>query len=191
MIEIYWLLFYTFFKVGLFTIGGGYAMIPLIRQEVVNHGWITSEQLTDFIAVAESTPGPFAVNTATFVGVEVGGFLGGFFATLGVVLPSFFIILIVATLFKTFADNRFVKAGMKGLRPIVLGLLSGSVILLAYPVLSRKTELPTGIYLLFSGVILIFVGLVSWKRNVHPALLILLSAILGVLFFGVIGQKLI
>ena len=115
---IFWQLFITFFQIGLFTIGGGYAMIPMIEEEVVRQGWLTHTQLVDFIAVAESTPGPFAVNTATYVGITTGmraggnlfwGLLGSFLATLGVVLPSFLIILIIAKFFASFQDNRFVK----------------------------------------------------------------------------------
>ena len=90
---IYFDLFFTFLKIGLFTIGGGYAMLPMIREEVSSHGWLSQSELIDFIAVSESTPGPFAVNIATFVGTRTGGIFGGLCATLGVVLPSFVIIL--------------------------------------------------------------------------------------------------
>ena len=93
---IYLELFLTFFMIGLFTFGGGYAMLPLIQEQVIGKGWMTSEQIVDFIAVSESTPGPFAVNRATFIGTQMGGVLGAVCATLGVVLPSFIIILIVA-----------------------------------------------------------------------------------------------
>ena len=96
---ILWLLFYNFFKIGLFTIGGGYAMIPMITEVVVEHGWLDVETVVDFIAVAESTPGPFAINIATFVGNHMGGLPGGILATLGVVLPSFLIILLIAKWF--------------------------------------------------------------------------------------------
>jgi chromate transporter len=93
---ILWELFITFFKIGAFTFGGGYAMIPLIQSEVVSNGWLTEAQITDFIAVSESTPGPLAVNMSTYVGAEIAGFAGALCATLGVVMPSFIIILIVA-----------------------------------------------------------------------------------------------
>ena len=96
---IYLELFYIFLKIGAFTFGGGYAMLPLIQDEVIAHNWIDSQSLIDFIAVSESTPGPFAVNIATYVGAEVGGIFGSFCATLGVILPSFIIILIVAKCF--------------------------------------------------------------------------------------------
>lgn len=89
-------LFLTFFKIGAFTFGGGYAMLPLIQSEVISNGWLDKEAILDFVAVAESTPGPFAINIATYIGSEMGGLFGAFCATLGVVLPSFVIILIVA-----------------------------------------------------------------------------------------------
>ena len=99
---IYLLLFFTFLKIGAFTFGGGYAMLPLVQGEVASHGWMTAEELVNFIAVSESTPGPFAVNVSTYVGAETGGLPGAFCATLGVVLPSFVIILIVAKCFERF-----------------------------------------------------------------------------------------
>ena len=95
-------LFLTFFKIGMFTIGGGYAMLPLIQADVIAHGWMPEEQIVNFIAVSESTPGPFAINISTYVGSQVGGILGAVCATLGVVLPSFIIILIVARIFEKF-----------------------------------------------------------------------------------------
>ena len=103
---IYLELFYIFLKIGAFTFGGGYAMLPLIQDEVIAHNWIDSQSLIDFIAVSESTPGPFAVNIATYVGAEVGGIFGSFCATLGVILPSFIIILIVAKCFIQFQKSK-------------------------------------------------------------------------------------
>lgn len=104
-------LFITFFKIGLFTFGGGYAMIPMITDEVVAKGWATAQMLTDFIAIAESTPGTFAINTATFIGMEQMGVIGAIFATLGVIMPSFIIILIIAKFLaaspKTNTSRRF------------------------------------------------------------------------------------
>ena len=97
-------LFFIFFKIGLFTFGGGYAMIPLIRQEMVNGGFLTIDQVNQFIGIAESTPGPFAVNMATFAGFHTYGIWGSVFATLGVVLPSFIIILLIA-----YFSDKFVK----------------------------------------------------------------------------------
>ena len=114
---IYLELFYIFLKIGAFTFGGGYAMLPLIQDEVIAHNWIDSQSLIDFIAVSESTPGPFAVNIATYVGAEVGGIFGSFCATLGVILPSFIIILIVAKCFIQFQKSIVIKGCMSGLKP--------------------------------------------------------------------------
>lgn len=117
---IYLELFWTFFKIGAFTFGGGYAMLPLIQAEVESHGWMASADLVNFVAVSESTPGPFAVNISTYVGTELAGIPGGIFATLGVVLPSFLIILLVARCFEAFRNSRIVSGCMAGLKPAVI-----------------------------------------------------------------------
>ena len=117
-------LFLTFFKIGAFTFGGGYAMIPLIQREIVEkHGWITDDDILDIFAIAESTPGPIAINAATFVGWRVAGFFGAALATFGVVLPSFVIILLISFLLTTFADIAAVQYALFGIRAGVLALL--------------------------------------------------------------------
>ena len=103
-------------------------MIPMIQAEVVSHGWMTQQELVNFVAVSESTPGPFAVNVSTYVGAEAGGFLGAICATLGVVLPSFLVILAVAKCFLRFRSSRLVSAAMDGLHPAVVGLISAAAI---------------------------------------------------------------
>ena len=120
-------LFLTFLKLGAFTFGGGAAMMPFIQQEAVDKWGFTSEQIIDFIAVSESTPGPFAVNIATYVGAEKAGFFGSFFATLGLVLPSFIIILIIAKCYEKFKTNRLVAGAMTGLRPASVGLIAAAL----------------------------------------------------------------
>ena len=102
---IYWYLFIEFLKIGLFTFGGGYAMLPLIKEVVLKYSWLTEEQFFDFIGVCESTPGPVAINMATYIGSMQGGFLGSLIATFAVVLPSFTIILLVASILKKFINN--------------------------------------------------------------------------------------
>ena len=119
---------WTFLKIGTFTFGGGYAMIPLIQQEVVKNAWISPADVIDFIGVAESTPGPFAVNISTFIGMETGGLLGAFIATLGVILPSFLIILLIAKFFLNFQENFYVKSALTGLRPTVIGLIASAAV---------------------------------------------------------------
>ncbi len=117
-------LFYTFFKIGAFTFGGGYAMIPLITKEVVdNKKWITNEDILDVIAIAESTPGPIAINSATFIGCKIAGVLGSVFATLGVVLPSFVIITIISFVLGQFENLPAVKFAFAGIRAGVLALI--------------------------------------------------------------------
>lgn len=119
-----WLLFCTFFKIGGFTFGGGYAMIPLIQKETVeNKGWITDEDILEIIAIAESTPGPVAINSATFVGYRTAGFWGAFAATLGVVLPSFVIILAISYVLREFQQLKAVQYAFNGIRAGVLALL--------------------------------------------------------------------
>ena len=123
---IYLDLFLTFFKIGLFTFGGGYAMIPMIRQDVVTvKGWLTESQINEFIGISESTPGPFAVNIATFVGMNEASVGGAICATLGVVLPSFIIIYIIAKVFSRMQKkgNRLLDATLTSVRPIVVGLI--------------------------------------------------------------------
>lgn len=117
-------LFITFLKIGAFTFGGGYAMIPIIQKEVVEKNkWVTDDDILEIIAIAESTPGPIAINSATFIGYRTCGFWGSFFATLGVVIPSFLIIIVIAYLLKGFANITAVKYAFFGIRAGVLALL--------------------------------------------------------------------
>lgn len=119
-----WLLFVTFFKIGAFTFGGGYAMIPLIQREVCdNHKWLSDSDILDIIAIAESTPGPIAINSATFVGFKVAGFFGAAFATFGVVLPSFVIIAVLSKIISAFESVQAVKFAFMGIRAGVLALI--------------------------------------------------------------------
>ena len=118
-------LFTTFFHIGLFTIGGGYAMIPLIEAKVVEERqWISREELLDLMAVAQSCPGIFAVNIAIFIGYKIRGTWGALFATLGCILPSFLIILAIALFFRQFQDNEWVSRAFRGIRPCVVALIA-------------------------------------------------------------------
>lgn len=119
----YLLLFLTFLKIGAVSFGGGYGMIALIRESVLANGWMTESELLNFIAVAESTPGPIAVNIATFIGSSQAGIAGAFLATLGVILPSFVIILIIAALIKNLLKFAGVKAALGGMRPAIVGMI--------------------------------------------------------------------
>ena len=124
-----WELFTTFFKIGAFTFGGGYAMIPIIQREVAEkRKWVSDQDILDVVAIAESTPGPIAINSATFVGYKVAGFWGAFGATLGVVLPSFGIILLISSVLRRFQDLPVVQYAFQGIRAGVLALLIKALI---------------------------------------------------------------
>ena len=135
-------LFWTFFKIGAFTFGGGLAMLRLAQEQVLAKGWLQPDQIIDFVALSESTPGPFAINMATYVGASQSGFWGAVCATLGVVLPSFIVILVVAHFYKQFKNSHAVKGVMTGLKPTAIGLIASAVISMAITVF-----LPSGLTL--------------------------------------------
>ena len=169
---IYLELFWTFFLIGAFTFGGGYAMLPLIQIEVVNKGWLANEAVVNFIAVSESTPGPFAINMATYVGSEMGGVLGSACATLGVVMPSFIIILIVAKCYDRFKNSKLVKGAMSGLKPAVIGMIGTAVLSIG-----RTVFVQPG--LLFSAALFAAMAVLAFKK-VHPIIIICISAAAGI-----------
>lgn len=179
---IYLVLFLTFLKIGAFTFGGGYAMLPLVEEEVLKHGWLTMEEVINFIAVSESTPGPFAVNMSTYVGRVVGGVPGAFFATMGVVLPSFVIVLAVATCFDRFKKSRVVKGCMSGLKPAVIGLIGAALVSTGTAVFFPDGVSAENLFTLSFGVsaVIFLIMLVLALKKVHPIVIILLSAALGV-----------
>ena len=177
-------LFITFFKIGLFTFGGGYAMLPLIQQEVLANGWMDIDQLVNFVAIAESTPGPFAINMATFVGVTHYGFFGAVCATLGVVAPSFIVILIVAQCFEKFKTNKIVAGAMTGLRPTSVGLIAAATVSIGLEVLF-PAGFSFGAFLSYEFIAafvifacMLFVCLKFKKFN--PIYVILITAVLGI-----------
>ena len=175
-------LFLSFLKIGTFTFGGGYAMIPLIQEEVLNNCWMSLEELIDFIAISESTPGPFAVNIATFVGTTMGGLLGAICATLGVIFTSFVLILIIAKNYDKYKNSKVVKGLMMGLKPAVIGLILSAVISTFVAVF-----FPEGFILnVFSNIqfwksmIIFGLSLVLVFKKIHPVKVILMSAFLGI-----------
>ena len=184
---IYLLLFWTFFKIGLFTIGGGYAMIPMIRSEVISVGWLTEAELLDFMAISESTPGPFAVNMSTFVGFNEAGILGALCATLGVVLPAFIIIIIVAKIVDKFLTNKYVKFALSGVRPVVVGLIASVAVSLIYNGIKLDVTNFNINKVSFAslGIMALIFILLRTKKIKSPILLILISGVLGILLFGV------
>lgn len=175
-------LFWTFFKIGALTFGGGYAMLPLVQAEVSARGWMSGEALVNFIAVSESTPGPFAINMATYVGNIMAGIPGGICATLGVVLPSFVVILIVARCFEKFRKNRVVSGCMSGLKPAVVGMIGSAIISVG-----RTVFFPEGVSLnvlgsgaFYVSLAIFILSVVLAFRKKHPIFIICLSAVLGV-----------
>ncbi|MBR5900613.1 MAG: chromate transporter [Clostridia bacterium] len=195
-------IFLTFLKIGAVSFGGGYAMIPLVTDEVIAHGWMSYDQLMNFIAVAESTPGPIAINMATFIGATRGGviisgflgnILGALLATFGVVLPSFIIILVIATIIKGLLQFAGVKAFLNGLRPVVVGLITATGILLFITVILGVNTIYGEIKFDWLALIIFTVITVLYytykritKKTLSPILLIIISAILGILLYGVI-----
>ena len=175
-------LFLTFLKIGAFTFGGGYAMLPMLRSEIAARGWLSTDELIDFIAVSESTPGPFAVNIATLIGMRTGGVPGAACATLGVALPSFLIILLVARVYRTFRQSRLVAGVMDGLKPAVVGLIAAALLSLGQTVF-----LPGGFHgevflsAAFYVSLFIFAGaMVLAFKKLHPIAVIALSAAAGI-----------
>ncbi|MBE5971356.1 MAG: chromate transporter [Lachnoclostridium sp.] len=186
---IYLDLFLGFLKVGCFAFGGAYGAIPLIRDVVMSYGWLNDEMLTYMIAVSESTPGPIMVNLATYIGSSQAGFMGAVIATLAVVFPSFLIILLVTALLKTALKNKYVQAVLRGLKPCVIGIV-----------------LATGIYMIFKNcfgtlsaltadvqaiiiTVFLFVSMFGYKRfakkKLSPILLIVISAMAGIVIYGI------
>lgn len=179
---IYFELFWTFFKIGAFTFGGGYAMIPLIQSEVISKGWMQLEELVNFIAISQSTPGTFAINISTYIGYEKAGILGGLIATTGVILPSFIIILFVAKAYTAFSKNKYVKGCMSGLKPAVVGLIAAAMLSIGKTAFFPSTI--TFDYMLSSQFIasIIIFGITGFfaLKKVNPIFIIIISAVLGI-----------
>lgn len=125
--SILWELFISFLQIGLFSIGGGMAAIPLIQNQIVNHhGWLTLSEFTDLITIAEMTPGPIAVNSATFIGLKISGLPGALTATFGCILPSIFIVSLLAWVYKNYKDLSIIQGALAGLRPIIIALIASA-----------------------------------------------------------------
>ena len=185
---IYLQLFLTFFKVGAFAFGGGYAMLSLIGDSVLKYGWMSEQELLNFVGVETVIPGPIAVNMATFVGSSQGGILGALLATLGVVLPSFIIILLIATLLTKILKYAGVKATLSAIRPAIIGMILGVAITMMLSVIIGLTAIGTPISfnleaLIIFGAVAIIATIYSLirKKSISPILLILISGILGII----------
>lgn len=175
---IYLKLFIEFFIIGAFTFGGGYAMLPLIQQVVLDNQWLTEQQLVDFIAVSESTPGPLAVNMSTYIGVRTADLGGAFVSTLGIVLPSFLIIIMISQCYEKYQSSRVVKSAMEGLQPAVVALITAALLSIGGNVLNVAKLLT--VENLVSVVIILIAGFLCYKKK-HPIIVIGVSALIGVL----------
>lgn len=190
-------MFLEFLKIGAFTIGGGYAMLPLISDTVVSRGWLTPEQVIDFIAIAEATPGPFSINIATFIGnivgrAELGGVFGAFVGCLcavgGLFLPSFVIILIISKLANKLTKNKLVNDAFYTLRPTVVALVAGAFVSIAAATFIMEGGDGSKSFNWFGLLwfIVCFAAMRGFKKKLHPILIIIVSAGVGILYYGVI-----
>lgn len=168
-------LFLTFFKIGAFSFGGGYAMIPYIQREVIeNNKWINSNSFVDIIGISQMTPGPIAVNSATFVGYKVAGIIGSISATLGITAVSFILIIIASKLIKKFKESKIWNAALLGMRPVLIALIINAFFSLA------KTSYVD----IKSIIITLIIGAVLFSKKVHPIATIGISAVLGIIMWG-------
>ena len=194
--SLYLKLFWEFFKVGLFAVGGGMATLPFLKEIGTATGWYTYTELMNMLAVSESTPGPIGINMATYVGFTVGGVPGAVIATLGEVTPSIIVILIVAAMLKKFRDSRLVANAFYGLRPASTGLIGAACVYMALAALlvrgltesllntfqlAQGTGLLNVRGLLLAAVLLVLTNWVKPTKNLHPIVFIMLSALVGII----------
>lgn len=172
-------LFLTFLKIGAFTFGGGYAMIAILENEFVeNKKWLTKEEFLDMVAVAESTPGPIAINSATYIGYKIGGFFGALFSTLGVVLPSFIIIYLISLIFDRFLKFKYVEYAFKGIQACVVYLILSAGIKMFKGL--KKSALSITLFVL---VVLAMLSISIFSINFSSVFLILICGVIGLAFF--------
>ena len=180
-------LFFGFLRVGCFTFGGAYSAIPLIREVVLSYGWLTDETLSHMIAVSESTPGPIMVNLATYVGSSQAGLPGAMLATLAVVLPSFLVILLIASLMRQAIKNKYVQAILRGLKPCMVGIIFATgVYMTGKACLTAGGMLAVNVNALLIAVLLFLARSLfqkKMKKKLSPIQLIVLSAVLGILIY--------
>ena len=187
---IYLELFLTFLEVGLFSFGGAYAAIPLIRDVVLEHAWMSDEQIAYIIAVSESTPGPIMVNMATYVGNTQGGVFGAFLATLGVVLPAFVIILLIMVLLQNLLKNKYFQAVLQGLKACVIGIIlaTGLHMIVTY-CLETEGKMgvnPQAVIIMAILLLILFLHKKIIKKKLSPIKLIAVSAVVGIVVCGMV-----
>ena len=180
MILVLLRLFVSYLKIGFFGFGGGYAMLSLIHSEIVEqNGWLTNGEFADIVAVSQMTPGPIAINSATYIGYEVAGVCGSVVATMAVCLPALTIMMLLTRFYIKLHDNRYVSGVVGGMKPVVVGMIMSAALLLIFPHSADGRSFIDG----WSWVIFVVV-LVASARKVNPILLIVLSGIAGVLIYG-------
>ncbi|MFW6015751.1 MAG: chromate transporter [Halanaerobiales bacterium] len=183
---IYIILYLEFFKIGLFSIGGGLATLPFLQELAAKYGWITSEELLNMIAISESTPGPIGVNTATFVGYNTAGIPGGLIATIGLATPSIIIIAIIAHYFMKFNEHQLVQGAVLGVRPAVTGLIASVAFELGKDHLFNPQYFTLNeFFKLFNFKALLFFAILFYliyKYEKHPILYITAAAVIGIIF---------
>lgn len=188
MIEML-ILFAAFFKVGTFAFGGGTAMLPLIYQSVQSFGTMSADQFSDMVALSQVTPGPVAVNAATYVGLDYGGVFGAIIATLGVCIPCFIIMIIVMKLLERFKDSRYVQGAFAGIRPVTIGLIAAAAIFIADGVLTKgpliSSQLTDVAYYNWMpiGIFILSVALMSFGK-LKPIWIMLIMAAAGSMIYG-------
>ena len=177
---IYLQLFISYLKIGFFGFGGGYAMLSLIQNAIVEqHGWITAQQFADIVAISQMTPGPIAINSATYIGYTVGGFWGSVVATFAVCMPALTIMLALTKFFLKLKDNHYVHSVLVAMRPVVVGMIAAAALLLMFPKNSADgTFIDNWSWILFGATLY-----ASYKK-VNPILLILLSAVAGIVIYA-------
>ena len=182
-------LFWEFFKVGLFAVGGGMATVPFLYDMGEKTGWFTQSQLLDMIAISESTPGPLGINMATYVGYTTCGILGSFIATMGIVLPTVLLVLCIAKFLQSFKDNKYVQGAMYGLRPASTGLIAAAGVSVAVLSLVNIDAIKAGAWaqaldpkaIDMAAVLLVLTNYVKQTKKLHPVVFIAASAVVGVL----------
>lgn len=183
---IYIELITTFFKIGAFSFGGGYAMIPLIQKEIEKHGWMSGAEFVDIIAIAEMTPGPIAVNSATFVGYKTAGIWGGIISTIGVAMPSLLLILLVSQIFFKYQHHPVNKMIFYGIRPVIVGLIGTAAITVGETAFVNVGVKVSDLlrYINFGSIVIfIFAFIAMLKFKLHPILTIMICALLGIVTF--------
>lgn len=170
-------LLFTFFKIGLFSFGGGYAMIPFMQREIIEkHQWLSSSEFVDIIGISQMTPGPVSVNSATFVGYKVSGIVGSIFATLGITVISFILVSIASKAIDKFKESKYLKAALLGMRPVLIALIINAFISLAKDAYVDVKSI----------IVTLIVGGCLLSKKIHPILTIVISGLLGIILWGII-----